>query len=292
MNEYKIWLAKIATLVFGTIGIMLVLGAVAASTDKKGPQVAVIDLQGVISDSSDVLKALYKEVYNKETKAIVLRVDSPGGAVAPSEEVFNAIRRLKNEKPIVASMGSVAASGGLYSALAANKIFCQPGTQTGSIGVIMQLPNFTKIAATVGFDMQTIKSGNLKDTGNQFRPMTSEERAYLEDTAKKVHQLFISAVVEGRNLPEDKVREFADGRMIIGKEAKELGLVDEFGDVYDAARAALALAGVELEDGRLPKLHYANRKGNFLEKALNATLNIPDLVGAAGSYPTLQFLPG
>lgn len=289
MNEYKIWLAKIATLVIGTLSVTLILGAIAASTDKKGPQVAVIDLQGVISDSSDVLKALYKEVYNKETKAIVLRIDSPGGAVAPSEEVFNAVRRLKNEKPIVASMGSVAASGGLYSALAANKIFCQPGTQTGSIGVIMQLPNFTKIASTVGFSMQTIKSGDLKDTGNQFRPMTPEERAYLEDTAKKVHQLFISAVVEGRNLPEEKVRSFSDGRMIIGKEAKELGLVDEFGDVYDAARAALTLAGVEVKEGQLPKLHYANRKANFLEKALNTSLSIPELVS---NYPTLKFLPG
>jgi protease-4 len=291
MSEYKIWLAKIVTLVGGFFLVMVIFGAVAASTDISGPKVAVVELEGAISDASDVLKALYKHAYDKETKAIVLRIDSPGGAVAPSEEIYNAVRRLKTEKPIVASMGSVAASGGLYSSLSANKIFCQPGTQTGSIGVIMQIPNFTKIASTVGINMETIKSGELKDTGNQFRPMTAPERAYLSDTAKKVHQLFIRAVVEGRNLSEEKVRAFADGRMIIGEEAKAIGLVDDFGDVYDAARLALKLANVELKDGELPKLHYANRKGNFLEKALKTSLNLPTLLASEVRYPVLQYLP-
>jgi protease-4 len=291
MSEYKIWLAKIVTLVGGFFLVMVIFGAVAASTDISGPKVAVVELEGAISDASDVLKALYKHAYDKETKAIVLRIDSPGGAVAPSEEIYNAVRRLKTEKPIVASMGSVAASGGLYSSLSANKIFCQPGTQTGSIGVIMQIPNFTKIASTVGINMETIKSGELKDTGNQFRPMTAPERAYLSDTAKKVHQLFIRAVVEGRNLSEEKVRAFADGRMIIGEEAKAIGLVDDFGDVYDAARAALKIANIELKDGELPKLHYANRKGNFLEKALKTSLNLPTLLASEVRYPVLQYLP-
>lgn len=291
MSEYKIWLAKIVTLFGGFFLVMMIFGAIAASTDMAGPKVAVVELEGAISDASDVLKALYKHAYDKDTKAIVLRIDSPGGAVAPSEEIYNAVRRLKIEKPIVASMGSVAASGGLYSSLSANKILCQPGTQTGSIGVIMQIPNFTKIASTVGIDMETIKSGDLKDTGNQFRPMTEPERAYLSDTAKKVHQLFIRAVVEGRKLPEDKVRSFADGRMIIGEEAKAIGLVDDFGDVYDAARLALKLANIELKDGELPKLHYANRKGNFLEKALKTSLNIPTLLASEVRYPVLQYLP-
>lgn len=291
MSEYKIWLAKIVTLLGGFFLVMVIFGAVAASTDVSGPKVAVVELEGAISDASDVLKALYKHAYEKETKAIVLRIDSPGGAVAPSEEIYNAVRRLKTEKPIVASMGSVAASGGLYSSLSANKILCQPGTQTGSIGVIMQIPNFTKIASTVGIDMETIKSGELKDTGNQFRPMTDPERAYLSDTAKKVHQLFIRAVVEGRNLSEEKVRSFADGRMIIGEEAKAIGLVDDFGDVYDAARIALKLANIELKEGELPKLHYANRKGNFLEKALKTSLNLPTLLASEVRYPVLQYLP-
>lgn len=290
MNEYKIWLAKIVTLLGVSVGVLVVFGAIAASTDRSGPKVAVVELQGAITDASDVLKALYKHAYDDSTKAIVLRVDSPGGAVAPSEEVYNAVRRLKREKPIVASMGSVAASGGLYSALSANKIFCQPGTQTGSIGVIMQLPNFTKIASNVGFDMETIKSGELKDTGNQFRPMTEPERSYLSETAKKVHALFIKAVVEGRQLSEEKVRTFADGRMIIGEEAKQLGLVDGFGDIYDAARAGLQLANVELKKGQLPKLHYANRKGNFLEKALKTSLNLPSLLSSELKYPVFKYL--
>ncbi len=279
MSEYKIWLAKLLTLVIiAVIVLPVIAGGIAAAGKIGGPKVAVVELQGPIEDVTDVLKALYQESRNKDSKAIVLRVDSPGGAVAPSEEVYNAIRKLKAIKPIVVSMGSVAASGGLYSSLAATKIFCQPGTQTGSIGVVMQIPNFASIADKVGFSMVTVKSGALKDVGNQFRQMTDEERKYLEDTASKVHALFIKAVADGRGISEDKVRQFADGRVIIGHEAKELGLVDGFGDVYDAAREGLTLAGIKLKDDELPTLHYANRKKNFLEKALESSSSLSSLL--------------
>jgi protease-4 len=289
MSEYKVWLAKLVTLVvIAMIVLPMVGGAIAAAGKIGGPKVAVVELQGPIEDSSDVLKALYQEARSKDSKAIVLRVDSPGGAVAPSEEVYNAVRRLKSIKPIVVSMGSVAASGGLYSSLAATKIFCQPGTQTGSIGVVMQIPNFAAAADKVGVSMVTVKSGALKDVGNQFRPMTEEERKFLEETASKVHALFIKAVVDGRGIPENKVRQFADGRVIIGHEAKELGLVDDFGDVYDAAREALKVAGVELKDDETPTLHYANRKKNLIEKALEASSSLSTLIQPVSSGATIQ----
>jgi protease-4 len=279
MSEYKVWLAKIVTLLLiALIVVPMIAGAIAAVGKVGGPKVSVVELQGPIEDVTDVLKALYQESRNKDSKAIVLRVDSPGGAVAPSEEVYNAVRKLKALKPIVVSMGSVAASGGLYSSLAATKIFCQPGTQTGSIGVVMQIPNFTSAADKVGISMVTVKSGALKDVGNQFRQMTDEERKYLEETASKVHALFIKAVASGRGIPEEKVRQFADGRVIIGHEAKELGLVDGFGDVYDAAREGLTLAGVTLKDDELPTLNYANRKKNFLEKALEASSSLSAMI--------------
>lgn len=288
MSEYKVWLAKILTLAILAIVIIPILaGGMAAAGKIGGPRVAVVEMEGAIEDSSDVLKALYEEARNKDTKAIVLRIDSPGGAVAPSEDVYSAVKRLKTEKPIVVSMGSLAASGGLYSAVGASKIFCQPGTQTGSIGVIMQIPNFTNVADKVGVTMVTVKSGALKDVGNQFRPMTDEERKFLQDTAAKVHNLFIKAVAEGRKLPEDKVRAFADGRVIIGEEAKQLGLVDDFGDVYDAARAALSLAGVTLGPDELPALHYVNRKKNFLERALKSASSLPALVQQA-AMPSIR----
>ena len=278
MKEYKLWLAKILTLALIVVVIVPVLaGGMAAASKIGGPRVAVVEMEGPIEDSSDVLKSLYEEARDKDTKAIVLRIDSPGGAVAPSEDVYNAVRRLKKDKPIVVSMGSLAASGGLYSAVGASKIFCQPGTQTGSIGVIMQIPNFTNVADKVGVSMVTVKSGALKDVGNQFRPMTDEERKFLQDTASKVHTLFIKAVAEGRGLPEEKVRSFADGRVIIGEEAKQLGLVDEFGDVYDAARAGLDLAGVKLAADELPALKYVNRKKNLLERAIQSASSLPAL---------------
>jgi protease IV len=278
MSEYKVWLAKILTLAILAIVIIPILaGGMAAAGKIGGPRVAVVEMEGAIEDSSDVLKALYEEARNKDTKAIVLRIDSPGGAVAPSEDVYSAVKRLKTEKPIVVSMGSLAASGGLYSAVGASKIFCQPGTQTGSIGVIMQIPNFTNVADKVGVTMVTVKSGVLKD----------EERKFLQDTAAKVHNLFIKAVAEGRKLPEEKVRAFADGRVIIGEEAKQLGLVDDFGDVYDAARAALSLAGVTLGPDELPALHYVNRKKNFLERALKSASSLPALVQQA-AMPSIR----
>jgi protease-4 len=290
MREYKIWLAKIVTVFFLVIFLTTVVGRLRGAVDiVGGEKVAVIELGGVIEDATDVLKALYEEARDKNTKAIVLRVDSPGGAVAPSEEIYNAVKRLKSEKPIVVSMGSLAASGGLYSSLAASKIFCQPGTQTGSIGVIMQIPNFTTIADKVGFSMVTVKSGALKDAGNQFRPMTDDERKFLEDTAHKVHAQFIKAVAEGRNLPEEKVRQFADGRVILGSEAKELGLVDEFGDIYDAARKALELANVTLKPDELPHLVFSLKKKGFFSKLTDASSSLPSLVGEH-ALPTLKYL--
>jgi protease-4 len=290
MKEYKIWLAKIVTIVvIALVVIPMIGGAASAVKGAMGPKVAVIELAGVIEDAGDVLKALYEEARDKDTKAIVLRVDTPGGAVAPSEEIFSAVKKLKAEKPIVVSMGSLAASGGLYSSVSASKIFCQPGTQTGSIGVILQIPNFTTVADKVGVHMVTIKSGALKDAGNQFRPMTEEERKFLEDVASRVHKNFVQAVAEGRNLPIEKVKSFADGRVLLGSEAKELGLVDDFGDVYDAARAALALAKVELEPLEVPNLVYANRKKNLLERALESQSLIPTLIQESG-VPTMKLL--
>ena len=290
MGEYKVWLAKLLTIIVIIMVVTpIVGGAMSAVSGSLGPKVAVIELSGVITDASEVLKALYSEARNKDTKAIVLRIDSPGGAVAPSEEIYNAVRRLKAEKPIVVSMGSMAASGGLYSAASASKIFCQPGTQTGSIGVIMQVPNFSTIADKVGVSMITIKSGALKDVGNQFRPMTEEDRRFLEEVAARVHKNFIQAIAEGRKLSVDKVEKFADGRVLLGSDAKDLGLVDGFGDIYDAAREALVLAKVELKADQIPNLVYANKKKNFLERALDSESLIPSLV-EWGSVPTLKYL--
>lgn len=284
MKSYFLWLAKFITVVLVVFVVIPVLGLAVISaagqimvkdlTPAKKNSVAVVELNGAIMTSKDIVEKLHDQVENKDVKGIVLRINSPGGAVGPSQDIYRAVERLKAKKPIVVSMGSVAASGGLYSAMAASKIFAQEGTLTGSIGVIMQLPNFKEIAHKVGFDMITIKSGKMKDAGNSFRDMKPEERAYLEDVAKRAHSDFIDAVAKGRNIPREKVEQFADGRILLGTDAKKLGLVDEFGDVYDAARAVFDLLGKPLKEDEEPNLLYPGDKFEEIKKILKSVSNL------------------
>lgn len=280
MREYFVWLAKLLTLfVIFIVGVPLFFATVAAVTmsfKQEGliphsNRVAVIELTGMIDSSKEIVEKLQKAVEDDSVKGVVLRINSPGGAVGPSQDIYLAVKSLKNKKPIVASMGALAASGGLYSALGATKVFAQPGTLTGSIGVIAQFPNFTRITDKIGVDMVTVKSGRLKDVGNAFRPMADEERAFLESTISEVHGQFVQAVVEGRGLTIEKVREFADGRVILGSQAKELGLIDEFGGVLEASRAVFEALGEPLAEGELPTLHYPDDKLADIKKLLGAT---------------------
>lgn len=280
MKEYFVWLAKLITVlilfsffffVIVGVGAKLADEVTSVSTATSGAKVGVVDLTGMITDVSDVLKQLQEFSNDKSIKGVVLRIDSPGGAVGPSQEVFNAVKRLKSKKAIVTSMGAVAASGGLYSALSSNKIFAQPGTLTASIGVIMQIPNFAALAEKVGFTMVTIKSGGLKDTGNTFRPMSDAERDYLENTARSVHQQFIRDVATSRNLPEEKVKEFADGRVLTGEDALKVGLIDGYGDIYEAAKASLEIAGIVGEE---PSLVYPPKKFGQLKELFENTTKL------------------
>ena len=286
MKEYLLWLAKLITLVFVLLVIpFCILGTVVSvcssfartvpELESSGKNVAVVELQGEISNSKEVVAELYKQVKNERVKGIVLRIDSPGGAVAPSQDIFRTVQKLKAKKPIVVSMGNTAASGGLYSALAASKIYCQPGTLTGSIGVIMQIPNFRNIVGKVGVEMVTIKSGQFKDTGNMFREMTEPEKELLSKMIMSIRSDFVQAVVEGRGLKREDVEKFADGRVIIGSEAKELGLVDEFGDIYDAARAVFELLNEPLAADEYPNLYYPDDNMKKIKKLLEGALDLP-----------------
>ena len=277
MKEYFVWLAKLLTifaLVFIVIPLVagmasMLIGGVFAGKDKlanigkSDKVIAVVEMLGEITDTKELIKELRKQVANDSVKGIVLRVDSPGGAVAPSQDVYDTVKQLKAVKPIVASYGSVAASGGLYSSLSASKIIAQPGTLTGSIGVIMQVPNFSQIANKVGFEMVTVKSGKLKDVGNPFRSITDDERAFLDTTVQSIYGEFIKAVSESRNIPVEKVKEFADGRVITGVQAKELGIIDGFGDIYVAAREVFNVLGKPLKDSEQPELFYPEEDDMF-----------------------------
>ncbi len=255
-------LALVGTLAFFGLGALIVKSISNATSETvtvlKGNTsegIGIVKINGVIADSEPALRQLRKFSDEPRVKAIVVRIDSPGGAVGASQELFQEIKSVDSIKPVVVSMGSVAASGGFYAAMGARTIVANPGTVTGSIGVIMKIPNLQKLMEKIGVGTTVIKSGKLKDLGSVSRPLTPEERAILEDVMNDIHSQFISDVARSRNLPEDKVRKIADGRIFSGRQAKELGLVDKMGNFYTAVHAAAEYAGIEGE----PNLIYPEK---------------------------------
>jgi len=212
-----------------------------------GERVALVRVEGVILESSDVIEELKEYSNSPWVRAIVLRIESPGGGVAPAQEIYEEIKKIKEKKKVVVSMGSVAASGGYYISSPAHKIVANPGTLTGSIGVIMEIPNFEGLMKKIGVKTEVIKSGRHKDIVSIFKSMTPEERKIIQDVLDDVHSQFIKAVAEGRNIKVEEVRRLADGRIFTGKKAKDLGLVDELGNLEDAIRLAGEISGIKGE---------------------------------------------
>jgi protease-4 len=210
-----------------------------------GARIAIVELEGTIIEVDDVVRELKAHRDNPQVKAVVLRINSPGGVVAPTQELHAAVMRLREAgKPVVASLGAVAASGGYYVAVAADKIYANPGTLTGSIGVIFQLPNLDGLMKKVGVEYVVVKSGRYKDIGNFARPMTPEERQVLQALLDDVHAQFISAVAAGRKLDRAQVVGFADGRVVSGAQARDLKMIDALGGLEEAVDGAAALAGL------------------------------------------------
>lgn len=211
-------------------------------------KVALIKVEGVINSSDDILKKLQKVEEDKSIKALVLRVNSPGGAVGASQEIYDELLKIRNEykKPVVVSMGNVAASGGLYISLPANVIFAEGGTITGSIGVIIQKLDVQKLADKIGVKMEVVKTGKFKDILNPFREMTEEEKKYLLELENNVLEQFKEAVVVNRKgkLKVD-INTIADGRIFSGKQALQIGLIDKLGNLEDAIKEAARLAGIK-----------------------------------------------
>lgn len=212
-----------------------------------GGKVGVVEVKGVISDSSDAVEALKTFQKAPGIRAVVVRIDSPGGGVAPSQEIYTAIRNLRAEKPVIASMGGVAASGGYYIASACDAIVANPGTLTGSIGVIMEMGNVEGLLQKLGVQPEVIKAGTYKDMGSVVRPMTDAERGLFQEMIDSVHTQFITAVAAGRGMNKDQVRALADGRIFSGEQAKVAGLVDQLGGFEEAVTLAAERGGVEGE---------------------------------------------
>ena len=227
-----------------------------------GPRIGIVEAKGAIGepqtgvDSDKIIKLLKKYERDDEVKAIVIRVDSPGGSVAPSQEIHDAVKRIKTRKKVVVSMGALAASGGYYISAPADKIYAEPGTLTGSIGVIFMHFNVRGLLDWARIEETTLKSGKYKDTLSPFRPLRESDREEIQGISDDVYAQFIDAVAQGRGLPEARVREIAEGRVYTGRRAKELKLVDELGGLDDAVGAAWALAGQSGE----PKVQYPPRE--------------------------------
>ena len=231
-----------------------------------GEKIAVVKIEGVILDSKDIIEELREHRENKSVKAILLRIDSPGGAVAPSQEIYTEVLKIRDEgkKKIVTSMGSVAASGGYYIASASDKIVANPGSVTGSIGVILELANISGLMKKVGVESVVIKSGKFKDVGSLFRTMMPEERDLLQGVIDDTYDQFVEAVSAGRGINKEDLIPIADGRGFTGRQAKKLGLVDELGSMQDAVKITADLAGIKGE----PDLIEKRKKVSILERFL------------------------
>ncbi len=251
------------TLIAG-IGLVILFNVLFPDLDLSGEdRIALVRVEGVILDSQATVSDLKRFGENPLIKAIVLRIDSPGGGVVPSQEIYDAVQRVRNKhnKAVIASMGTVAASGGYYIAAATDRIMANPGSLTGSIGVIMETANVEGLLSKIGVEGIVVKSGKFKDVGSPLRKMTDEERALLQSVMDDVHKQFIDAVAAGRALEVSAVQALADGRVFTGRQAKEAKLVDELGNLEDAIQLAADLAGIEGE----PKVVEPRRRFSIRE---------------------------
>lgn len=238
----------VVALVF--VAFFVLIGIISRMDDwsfKPGDKVAVLPVTGLIADSEGTIEQLKKFAKDDSVKAIVLRINTPGGGVGPSQEIHEEVKKLRGKKVVVASLGALAASGGYYIACAAQKIYANPGTITGSIGVIMQFVNVKDLIEKIGLKGMVVKSGAFKDIGSPLREMNPQERELLQGVIDNVHSQFIAAVAEGRKMERDSVAKIADGRIFSGEQAKSLGLVDALGNLEDAVTEAGKLAKIEGE---------------------------------------------
>jgi len=250
-----------------------------------GHRIAVLKLSGVIVNPYPLVSKIEKLKDSKNVVALVLRVDSPGGSVGASQEIYRAIEHFRSAgKPVVISMGNVAASGGYYVSAAGNYIFANEGTITGSIGVIIQHVAYKKLVEKIGIEATAIKTGKFKDTLSPFRELTEEEKKYLQNLVNEALEQFIQAILKYRRnkISEEKLREIADGRIFTGRQALELGLVDEIGSLYDAIEKAKELSGY-----RDAKPLFIQEEKSLLRKFIGTDLEEIKIIN---SYTPLFYL--
>lgn len=230
-----------------------------------GEHVGVVTIEGVIRDSQETSRQLDAFGKDSSIKAVVVRIDSPGGGVTSAQEIYDAVLAVKKKKKVVASMGSLAASGGYLIACAADRIVANPGTVTGSISAIMHFANAEELLKKIGLKSSVVKSGRFKDIGSPTRPMTDDEKALIQSLVDDTYDQFLEVVARGRRIPKEDLRTMADGRLFTGRQAQKLGLVDELGDLNHAIRLAGTLSGIK---GEPDVIYSGKKKATFWEMIL------------------------
>ena len=258
-----IGLGVIAALLIFFISVFFLIGRYMGKPGRFafGDKIAIVEIKGVITQSSGIIEEMNQYQEDDGVKAIILRIDSPGGGVGPSQEIHREILKIKSKKKVITSMGSVAASGGYYIACASDLIIANPGTITGSIGVLMEFTNIEELFKKIGIKGVVLKSGEHKDMGSPLREMTPEEKKIVQGVIDNVHQQFVQAVAEGRKMEREKVMQIADGRILTGEQAKQIGLVDQIGNLQDAIDIVAKMVGIE---GK-PNILYPKRRFSLWE---------------------------
>ena len=258
-----------------------------ATVSTSGEKIAVVELRETIMTSEDVVRQFKKYRDNRSIRAIVFRVDSPGGGVVASQEIYEEVKKTCDAgKPVVVSMGAMAASGGYYVSCPATCIVANPGTLTGSIGVIMQFVQVTDLMKKIGIDETTIKTGALKDAGSPFRKVTPRDKKYFDDLVMDVYDQFVDAVAEAREMDRAFVVRNADGRVFTGRQAYDLGFVDTLGTMEDAVSIAASLAGIK---GK-PAVVKEVRRAPLFERLLgDAATELRELRSQLVAQPILQY---
>lgn len=272
MKKHRVIYGLGLIFILGWGAILLLYGYNALTRDGKlfytREKVAVVNIRGVISSSQELTEQIDELAKDKDIKAIVLRIDSPGGGVAASQEIYTAVKRIKKDKKVVASLGSVAASGGYMIACAADKIVANPGTITGSISAIMYFANAEELLKKIGLKPSVIKSGKYKDIGSPARGMSDEEKQILQSLVDDIYLQFIDLVAQDRKIAPEEVKKLADGRVFSGRQALQNKLVDFLGDRSFAIRLAGKMAGIK----GTPDVVYPKKKDiSFLDLILQST---------------------
>lgn len=270
----------------GIIVFLVMIFLISQFLAKSAPKIAVIEIKGVISEYISVIDNIQRAQNDPSIKAVVLAVDSPGGSVGAAQEIYTAVEKLRKHKPVVVSMGNVAASGGYYVSVPANVIYANPGTITGSIGVIIQHVNVSKVLEKLGVKVENIKSGKNKDILFPNNKLTPEQKKLIMETIQDVYDQFLEDVVKYRPINMETLKKYADGRILTGRQAKKIKLVDKLGNIQDAVNEAKALAGLE---GKKVLIVRLRKEEGFLKKLLGSKVEITDFIPYSQLFYMMPF---